>query len=46
MHGLSVDQDQDLYIAEVANGRARKFRPRVGANPVFVAGSPAYAAWK
>jgi sugar lactone lactonase YvrE len=46
VHGLSVDQEQNLYIAEVGNGRAQKFRPRPGANPAFVAGKPLYAAWK
>jgi len=46
MHGLSIDQERNLYIAEVANGRAQKFRPRRGANPAFIAGPPIYAAWK
>jgi len=46
MHGASVDQQGNLYIAEVANGRAQKFRPRPGANPDFLVGKPVYAAWK
>lgn len=46
MHGASVDQQGNLYIAEVANGRAQKFRPRQGANPDFLVGKPVYAAWK
>ena len=46
IHGASVDQQGTLYIAEVANGRAQKFRPRAGANPEFLVGKPVYAAWK
>jgi streptogramin lyase len=46
MHGASVDQEGNLYVAEVANGRVQRFRPRAGANPAFVVGKPVYAAWK
>jgi hypothetical protein len=46
MHGMSVDQEGNLYVAEVANGRAQKFTPRQGANPAFLVGKPVYAAWK
>ena len=46
MHGASVDQEGNLYVAEVANGRVQKFRPRRGANPDFLVGKPVYAAWK
>jgi peptidylamidoglycolate lyase len=46
IHGASVDQEGNLYVAEVANGRAQKFRPRMGANPEFVVGKPVYSAWK
>src|SRR3990170_5454810 len=28
VHGMSVDQEGNLYIAEVGNGRPQKFRPR------------------
>jgi len=45
-HGLSVDQQGNLYMAEVGNGRAQKFRPRAGANPDFVVGQPVRAAWR
>jgi hypothetical protein len=45
-HGFSVDQEGNLYVAEVGNGRAQKFRPRPGANPALLVGKPAYAAWK
>jgi sugar lactone lactonase YvrE len=46
MHGASVDQEGNLYIAEVAGGRVQKFRPRPGANPDFLVSKPVYAAWK
>jgi sugar lactone lactonase YvrE len=46
VHGMSVDQDGNLYLAEVNNGRAEKFRPRAGANPAYVVGQPIRSAWK
>ena len=45
-HGFSVDQEQNLYVAEVGNGRVQKFRPRPGANPSMLVGKPVYSAWK
>ncbi|MBI4885538.1 MAG: hypothetical protein HY824_00445 [Acidobacteria bacterium] len=45
VHGMSVDPDGNLYIAEVNNGRAQKFRPRPGASPALVVGTPLRAAW-
>jgi peptidylamidoglycolate lyase len=45
-HGISVDQEGNLYVAEVGNGRAQKLRPRRGANPALLVGKPVYAAWK
>jgi peptidylamidoglycolate lyase len=45
-HGMSVDQEGNFYVAEVGNGRAQKFRPRLGANPALLVGKPVYAAWK
>jgi hypothetical protein len=45
VHGFTVDQDGNFYIAEVANGRAQKFVPRPGANPAFLVGQPVRAAW-
>lgn len=45
-HGFSVDQEGNLYVAEVAGGRAQKLRPRAGANPAMLVGRPVYAAWK
>jgi hypothetical protein len=46
MHGASVDQEGNLYIAEVAGGRVQKFRPRQGANPAYLVSKPVYAAWR
>jgi DNA-binding beta-propeller fold protein YncE len=46
VHGMSVDQEGNLYLAEVNNGRAEKFRPRAGANPALIVGQPVRAAWK
>jgi hypothetical protein len=45
-HGISVDQDGNLYVSEVYNGRVQKFRPRKGANPDLLVGKPVRAAWK
>jgi hypothetical protein len=46
VHGFSVDQDGNFYVAEVDSGRAQKFRPRQGANQAFLIGKPVYSAWK
>jgi hypothetical protein len=46
VHGLSVDQDGNLYVAEVDAGRVQKFRPKPGANPDFLISKPVYSAWK
>ena len=40
VHGLSVDQQGNFYVAEVDSGRAQKYRPRPGANPAFLVGKP------
>ncbi len=45
VHGMSVDQQGNFYVAEVDSGRVQKFRPRAGANPGFLVGKPVYAAW-
>jgi len=37
-HQLSTDQDGNLYVAEVFNGRVQKFRPRPNADPAKVVG--------
>ena len=46
VHGISVDQEGNLYVAEVDAGRAQKFRPRKGANPAYLVAKPFYSAWK
>ena len=47
VHGMSVDQEGNLYLAQVDNkGGVQKFVPRAGANPDFVVGRPRYAAWE
>jgi len=38
VHGMHVDQEGNLYTAEVDNGRAQKFMPRKGANPAMLIG--------
>lgn len=40
VHGMSVDQEGNLYLAEVNNGRAQKFRPRPDADKAHLAGPP------
>ena len=44
VHGFSVDQEGNFYVAEVDSGRVQKFRPRQGANPNFLVGKPVYSA--
>jgi peptidylamidoglycolate lyase len=46
VHGFSVDQDGNIYVAEVDNGRVQKFRPRAGADPKFLVSKPVYSAWR
>ena len=46
VHGFSVDQQGNFYVAEVDSGRAQKFTPRPGANPAFLVSKPIYSAWK
>ena len=46
VHGFSIDQDGNFYVAEVDNGRAQKFRPRQGVNQAFLISKPIYSAWK
>jgi peptidylamidoglycolate lyase len=44
IHGMSVDSDGNLYVAEVNSGRFEKFRPRTGANPALLVGQPVKSA--
>ena len=45
-HQFSVDQEGNLYMAEVSNGRVQKFRPLKGADPKKLVSKPFYGAWK
>jgi hypothetical protein len=46
VHGISTDQEGNLYVAEVDAGRFQKFVPRPGANPAYLVGKPVYSAWQ
>jgi 6-phosphogluconolactonase (cycloisomerase 2 family) len=46
VHGFTVDQEGNFYVAEVDSGRVQKFRPRAGVNPAHLVSKPVYAAWK
>jgi hypothetical protein len=46
VHGISVDQQGNFYVAEVDNGGAQKYTPRKGANPNYLVGKPIRVAWK
>ena len=37
--GMGVDDEGNLYTAEVIGGRAQKFRPKPGADPEKLIGS-------
>jgi hypothetical protein len=37
-HQLTVDQEGNLYTAEVFGGRVQKFRPKKGADPAKLVG--------
>ena len=43
---VSVDTDGNVYVTEVDNGGAQKYRPRKGANPAMLLGKPLRVAWK
>jgi hypothetical protein len=45
VHGISVDEEGNFYVAEVDNGGFQKFVPREGANPNFLVGPPVRSAW-
>jgi DNA-binding beta-propeller fold protein YncE len=46
VHGMHVDQEGNLYVAEVDSGRVQKFVPRPGANPAFLVAKPVKAVWQ
>ena len=37
-HSITTDQDGNLYLAEVFNGRVQKFRPKPNADPAKIVG--------
>ncbi len=45
VHQISVDQEGNLYTAEVSMGRAQKYVPRKGANPAMLVGKPPNRVW-
>ena len=45
VHGMHVDQDGNVYTAEVDNGRAQKFVPKKGANPAMPIGPGVKPVW-
>ena len=44
-HGLSVDEQGNLYTADVCRGAAQKFQPKPGANQAKMLGLPVRSAW-
>jgi len=44
-HQFSVDQQNNLFTAEVWGGRPQKFVPRKNADPALLVGQPVRAAW-
>jgi DNA-binding beta-propeller fold protein YncE len=46
VHGISVDQQGNLYLAAVGRGGVQKYVPRKGANPAYLVGKHVYSAWK
>ncbi len=40
VHQISVDQDRNLYLTEVWNGRTQKWRPKPKADPGKIVGPP------
>jgi DNA-binding beta-propeller fold protein YncE len=46
VHGMSVDQEGNVYTAAVDSGGAQKFTPRQGANPAFLLGKQVNPGWK
>jgi NHL repeat len=46
VHQFDVDQEGNLYVAEVSNGRVQKFRPMKDADPEKLISKPDYPTWK
>jgi peptidylamidoglycolate lyase len=45
VHGMSVDQEGNVYTAAVDSGGAQKFTPRKGANQAFLLGKQVNPGW-
>ena len=45
-HGISVDEEGNLYTSDVCKGAAQKFQPKPGANRAKLVGTPVRSAWK
>src|SRR5215471_16041595 len=45
VHGMSVDEEGNLYVAEVDSGRVQKFRPKKGANSDYLVSKPVARVW-
>jgi len=45
VHGMHVDQQGNLYVAEVDSGRIQKYVPRKGANPAFLVNPGVKPIW-
>jgi sugar lactone lactonase YvrE len=43
---MSVDQQGNLYVAEVDSGRVQKFVPKPGARPEFLVSKPVARVWQ
>ncbi|MFY9527695.1 MAG: hypothetical protein WBC04_13565 [Candidatus Acidiferrales bacterium] len=46
VHQLTTDQNGNLFVAEVFNGRAQKFTPKKGVDPAKLIGQQMRVAWK
>ena len=46
VHGMSVDQEGNMYTASVDSGLFQKFTPRPGANPAYLMSKGIYSAWQ
>ena len=42
---MHVDQEGNLYVAEVDNGRVQKFTPKAGVNPAYLMAKPPVPVW-
>jgi peptidylamidoglycolate lyase len=45
-HAISVDEEGNVYTADVCSGRAQKFIPKPGADPAKLVSRPVRAVWQ